>query len=108
MNEFNNSGFSNEDRNNVGSLVQKYRELFDALVEADEHIIKVKADMRNVVHKIEPIVANLSQEAEKLSLSKIKATEIKASKKAMIAIIIGIIAVIFGQLTGFFNYKSNN
>ena len=101
LSEYNNSDFSNEDRNNVENLVQKYRELFDALVKADEHITKVKTDMRNVVHKIEPIVANLSQEAEKLSLNKIEATEIKASKKAMLAIIIGIIAVISGQLAGF-------
>jgi len=86
--------------------IQAYKESFDALVKEDNNIKEIKALMRSTVHKIEPLVAALSKNAESAAVNKRSLVKIMIDKSVKIAIIIGIVAVVLGLLMGFFVTKS--
>ena len=57
------SQISVENKNMLTGLVDRYEQDFLALVDESDRIIRLTANMRNAVHKIEPLVAANVQEA---------------------------------------------
>ena len=102
VNTFKNAGVEKEYVKDVEKLVKVYKDSFDALVEEDSMILAIKAEMRETVHKIEPMVAQLSELSTKQAEAKIKSVESSASKNATRAVIIGVLAIVVGIGVAFF------
>ncbi|MCP4049634.1 MAG: methyl-accepting chemotaxis protein [bacterium] len=96
LNAFKNAGVEKEHVEDIEKFIKSYRDAFDALVEENNKIVPIKAEMRKTVHKIEPMVAQLSEISIKLAEAKIKVVESQASKNAIVAIVFGVLAVIIG------------
>ena len=95
------SGIKNIYIENIEKFVKSYKEAFDALVEENQKIINIKAEMRETVHKIEPLVSKLSELSTKQAESKIILVESKSSKNITLATILGILAVVIGIIIAY-------
>jgi methyl-accepting chemotaxis protein len=90
----------------VKSAVNSYKISFEGLVAEKRKNIILTSKMREAVHKIEPLLASLSDTAEDDGNKKVAATISQAKKMANIAIGTGFSALIIGILLAFFITRS--
>jgi methyl-accepting chemotaxis protein len=75
-------------------LVAAYRESFDALVAEDANIAAITERMREAVHAIEPVVAEISATGEQLSKARAVQVEADAGTLSGAAMILGLLAIV--------------
>lgn len=97
-----NSGLLQEHIDAIKKVSDSYKIFFEGLVAEKRENIVLVSKMRETVHKIEPIVESLSNQAEKAGNEKSTATIGQAKKMAIVAIGTGICAIIIGILLAFF------
>ncbi|MCP4673183.1 MAG: chemotaxis protein [Desulfobacula sp.] len=102
LNSATNSGLLQEHIDALKSILDSYKISFERLVAEKRKNITLISKMREVVHKIEPIVESLSKKAETGGNEKATATIGQAKRMARVAIGTGFCAIIIGILLAFF------
>jgi methyl-accepting chemotaxis protein len=80
----------------VEMQMNAYKTAFDALVAEYANIADLTAVMRDTVHKIEPAVAEIAQNAEAEAAAKAQTTTAEAQRLTKLAIAMGIAAILLG------------
>lgn len=86
----------------VNSLLDEYLRAFNAVVSQDSIIAASIKNMRAAVHKIEPVVEALKDEAHKMALNKSKHASENADYSSKLALIVSAMAFVAGGLLAWF------
>ncbi|MBF0356983.1 MAG: methyl-accepting chemotaxis protein [Magnetococcales bacterium] len=104
--QINGAGISDENKKTILAGIKRYEDDFLALVEHNNEILKLTANMRMAVHKIEPLVAIGVDEATAQMNSATDRTRIQTKERTTAAMVVAIIAIILGF--GFAYYFSRS
>lgn len=82
--------------------LKAYKAGFDALVKDDDLIRNHIEEMRTTVHKIEPLVDEITAASAAASAEKLKISVNKVNRAKLIALICGILTILIGITGGFY------
>ena len=94
LNNISNSEIPDAEKDGLRDQVHEYEKDFLALVDQNDRIIALTAQMRNAVHQIEPLVTSNVQEATVRMVQTGTATQEHAEKTAVVALSLSITAVL--------------
>jgi methyl-accepting chemotaxis protein len=103
---FEQSGADEKYVRQAGEMLKEYAAAFDALVAEDAHISEVAERMRTAVHRIEPLVENLSAEGARLAGERAAEVGERAAGLARLAMIIGLAAIVLSLVFAVFIVRS--
>jgi methyl-accepting chemotaxis protein len=93
-----NSAIAREYSAAIGGFLGSYQHAFDALVALDDEVVTLIASMREAIHKVEPLVQEIKNTSTAAMATKSRATSDTAKTRALIALALGIVAVVLGSL----------
>jgi len=102
LDAFKNAEILEEHKQDGAKELNLYKKIFDDLVAEDSIIASYTAVMRGAVHKIEPKTEEIHKIATEMASTRTSTTISDAKSSAMVAIGVGIAAIIIGALLAFF------
>jgi methyl-accepting chemotaxis protein len=91
-----NSGIGQDAASAVIDSLKAYQKAFDALVEEKREVAVLISAMREAVHKIEPLVAEIREKALVEVETELRAVDQAAGRRTLIALVIGMAVVVIG------------
>lgn len=104
--EFDNDTVAKKHLHSISDQLNTYRDCFFALVDNDEVINTLNAEMREAVYKIEPEVEQIVELAKKSSHTKQIATNIAVERTQLVAIVVSCVVLLGLAILGFIVVRS--
>ncbi|MCK5404584.1 MAG: methyl-accepting chemotaxis protein, partial [Desulfobulbaceae bacterium] len=101
-----NSTVEQEHVDAVKNKIAEYLQAFSELVAADKEVQTGIAEMRDIVHQVEPEIAAILEEVSSLEEEKSAATSQNALNRSWISLVLGALSVVFGTLITLFLVRS--
>ncbi|MBF0137067.1 MAG: methyl-accepting chemotaxis protein [Magnetococcales bacterium] len=92
------SEIAEEGKKGLEAMLENYHRAFLALVQEKENVIKIVAQMREAVHKIEPIVEDLQKDGTDLMAKSVTETSQMVTESSRKALSVSGVALLFGIL----------